>query len=166
MVRLLVTSLEMTVPPATPPRPAPDPNAVVRREALTVTAYLALYRAVGAAVQWDERLRLEPQPLRALLEDPATSIFVLRVRHRAVGFCEAVREAGGAIEIANFGLLPEIQGRGLGPYLLEVSLAALWTPGTSRIWLRTDTNDHPAAVSVYEKAGFRRIGAAWMEFPD
>jgi thiosulfate/3-mercaptopyruvate sulfurtransferase len=166
MVRLLVTSLEMTAPPVGAPRAAPDPDALVRREVLTVAVYLALYRAVGAAVQWDERLRLEPGALALHLADPATSIFVLRLRHRAVGFCEAVRDAEGAIEIANFGLLPECQGRGLGPYLLEASLAALWTPETARIWLRTDTNDHPAAITVYEQAGFRRVGAAWMEFPD
>ena len=38
--------------------------------------------------------------------------------------------------------------------LLRVNYLEL-TQGASRIWLHTDEWDHPAAVRVYERAGFR-----------
>jgi GNAT superfamily N-acetyltransferase len=59
------------------------------------------------------------------------------------------------IELKNFGLVPEAQGRGIGPRLLGTSLQREWESGAKRIWLHTDTWDHPAAVPVYERAGFR-----------
>ncbi len=50
---------------------------------------------------------------------------------------------------------PEAQSRGVGPYLLSTALYEEWKLNPSRIWLHTDTWDHPAAVRVYERAGFR-----------
>jgi hypothetical protein len=38
---------------------------------------------------------------------------------------------------------------------LAEALSETWKSNPSRIWLHTDTWDHPAAVKVYERAGFR-----------
>ena len=69
----------------------------------------------------------------------------------AAGCALAVAET----ELKNFGLVPEAQGRGLGPWLLGISLQHEWSLGPERIWLHTDTWDHPAAIPTYERAGFR-----------
>ena len=58
------------------------------------------------------------------------------------------------MELKNFGLVQAAQGRGLGPRLLHVALEAEWRRGPSRIWLHTDTWDHPAAIPTYRRAGF------------
>ena len=56
--------------------------------------------------------------------------------------------------MVNFGLVPAMQGMKLGPFLLDRALRAVWQNGPRRIWLHTDTNDHPRAATVYARAGF------------
>jgi len=94
--------------------------------------------------------------LVALLKGGSLKIHVLRDgQERALGFCEFDRHAFPEVELKNFGLVPEAQGRGLGRWLLSVALLDEWKSRPTRIWLHTDTWDHPAAVHLYERAGFR-----------
>jgi GNAT superfamily N-acetyltransferase len=94
--------------------------------------------------------------LVALLGGGALDVYVLRNEHgQALGFCEFDRREFPDVELKNFGLVPEAQGRGLGSWLLAVALLEEWRHTPSRVWLRTDDWDHPAAVRVYERAGFR-----------
>lgn len=165
MVRLLVTQMEMTAPP-TVAAVAPRAGARVARERLGRDAYLALYQAVGEAVQWDQRLRLPPAVLDELLADAATHLHVLRVDGTAMGLCEFVGVGDRDVELANFGLVPAAQKQGLGSFLLNTALAACWDFAPRRIFLKTDTNDHPSAVKTYEKAGFRVVERRFDDFPD
>jgi len=165
MVELLVTRMEMAEAPSAFV-PSPPPDAHVAREWLDRAAYLDLYRGVGGPVQWDQRLRMPAEALDALLADEGTHLYVLRADGEASGLCELVGVGGDAVELANFGLLPAAQGRGLGSYLLNTALLACWAFRPSRVWLKTDTNDHPAAVRTYEKAGFRVVEKRWEHFPD
>ena len=143
-------------------RTAPQPPAALNGaeriavERPDLPEYLALYRRVGAPVRWDQRLRMPSDTLSALLASPSLRIYVLRDgAGAALGFCEFDRGAFPEIELKNFGLIPEAQGRGLGKWLLAAALAAEWQDRPRRIWLHTDTWDHPAAIPVYERAGFR-----------
>lgn len=165
MVELLVTYMEMTAPPSAPPLPLRDPSAAVAVERLGPDDYRALYRAVGEAVQWDERLRLDDAALEAILDSPGVTIAVLRLDGVAVGFCELDGRRSGEVEIAYFGLAPAAQGRGLGPVLLDRALRLAWAGRPSRVWLHTDTNDHPRAQLTYERAGFRRYLQRRERFP-
>ena len=152
--RVWVSYLELVEPPL--PAPAHRGDERIARERLDASAYLEIYRGVGASWRWDRRLKLEPRALEALLAGDELELYVLRdAAGRALGWCEFDRGAFPVVELTHFGLVPEAQGRGLGPWLLEVSLEAVWRSGARRIWLHTDTWDHPAAVRVYERAGFR-----------
>lgn len=91
-----------------------------------------------------------------LLEGGSLNIYVLRNgQEQALGFCEFDRHEFPEVELKHFGLIPEAQGRGLGPWLLSVALHGEWKSRPTRIWLHTDTWDHPAAVRLYERTGFR-----------
>lgn len=128
----------------------------IARERLNRTTYLDLYKKVGGPVRWDQRVRMPDAELVALLEGESLNIYVLRTEQdRALGFCEFDRRAFPEIELKNFGLIPESQGRGLGPWLLSAALREEWNLGPTRICLHTDTWDHPAAIRLYERAGFR-----------
>jgi GNAT superfamily N-acetyltransferase len=128
----------------------------IAREQLNRETYLHLYRRVGEPLRWDQRLRMPEGELAALLAGGSLDISVLRdARAEALGFCEFDRREFPSVELTNFGLVPEAQGRGLGPWLLAVALLEQWKSNPSRIWLHTDTWDHAAAVRVYERAGFR-----------
>jgi ribosomal protein S18 acetylase RimI-like enzyme len=148
-----VTYLEMrSAPTHFEPREATER---VIEEKLSPEEYLSLYQRVGAPVRWDQRLRMPPGELTALLRS-SLQIYVLRdAAKNALGFCEFDRSQFPEIELKNFGLVPEAQGRGLGSLLLGVALMQEWSSGPKRIWLHTDTWDHPAAIHLYERAGFR-----------
>ncbi len=125
-------------------------------ERMSVADYLWLYRRVGEALRWDQRLLMPAAELKSLLEGEQLRIYVLRsASGETLGFCEFDRGAFPDIELKNFGLIPQAQGRGLGPRLLSRALSEEWKSGPTRIWLHTDTWDHPAALRVYARAGFR-----------
>jgi GNAT superfamily N-acetyltransferase len=152
--RLRVSYLELrSEPPAPPDRDGAERIAL---ESLAGEAYLELYRRVGEPLRWDTRLAMPRVELDALLASGRARIYVVRdVGGEAVGFCEFDRGAFPELELKHFGLVPQAQGRGLGPWLLSTALAEEWRGGARRIWLHTDTWDHPAALAVYERAGFR-----------
>lgn len=166
MVELLVTYMEAVSPAANAPVAPPVQDVVVTRERLDAKAYLKLYTAVGTSLQWDLRLRMPRAELEAHLAKPSTIIFVLRLGGQAVGLCEFDCTGEAEVELVYFGLVPEVQGRRLGPYLLDWSLRRIWTRETVRIWLHTDTNDHPKAQDVYRRAGFTVFDRRYETFAD
>lgn len=166
MVDLMVTYMEMTAPPSSTPVEVPAPGVAVGHERLARADYLNLYRAVGEPVQWDQRLRLGPSALDSLLDDPSNPVYVLRSQGQASGFCEFAGFGGDDVELVHFGLVPEAQGRGLGRYLLNSALRACWAASPRRVWLHTDTNDHPRAMATYTKAGFSPYLRRLETFPD
>src|SRR5271154_4570004 len=142
-------------PPPPPPPPLHAGGERIAVESLSISIYLELYQRVGEPLRWDQRLSMPSEELATLLGGESLHIYVLRDEGgQALGFCEFDRGALPEIELKNFGLVPEAQGRGLGPWLLSVALQGEWQSNPARIWLHTDTWDHPAAVRVYERAGF------------
>lgn len=156
----------MAAPPAGPALAPPDGMVSLAREYPPLDDYLDLYRTVGAPLDWDQRLRMPKQDLAVLLAKPSTWLNVLRVDGVAGGFCEFIDVGEPIVELAHFGLAQAFQGRGLGPYLLDRSLRAIWAMRPERIWLHTDINDHPKALSVYLRAGFSIREQRMETFPD
>jgi GNAT superfamily N-acetyltransferase len=50
--------------------------------------------------------------------------------------------------------MSEFIGRGLGKFFLQWALDKAWGYAPGRLWLHTDTEDHPAALPLYVKMGF------------
>ena len=151
-----VTYLEMTTRPAGPLPPAPLPGVEVRR-ALDPTAsfYRYLYDAVGSAWTWVERKALSDAQLRAIIADPQVEVHVLWVDGVPAGYVELDRRRPPEVEVAYFGLVREFIGRGLGRWLLDWAVARAWDGVPRRVWVHTCDLDHPRALNVYQKAGFR-----------
>ena len=139
------------------PAPPPEESSGTERitaEKLCIYEYLSLYTRVGESVRWDQRLRMPRAELAALLVSPQSQIYVLRnALAQPIGFCEFER-ALPAIELKNFGLIPSAQRKGLGSFLLRTALQREWQLQARRIWLHTDSWDHPAAIKLYQSAGF------------
>jgi GNAT superfamily N-acetyltransferase len=124
--------------------PAPDP-AVSRR----------LYERVGEPWQWTDRLGWGVARWGAHLRQPGVETHVGYLDGHEVGYAELVRD-GGDVEIASFGLVPGMAGRGLGGALLVTVTQAAWDAGAERVWLHTCSFDSPSALPAYEARGFRR----------
>ena len=56
--------------------------------------------------------------------------------------------------MVQFGLMAEFIGQGLGTWFLQRTIDMVWSYQPRRFWLHTCSLDHPAALTLYEKAGF------------
>jgi GNAT superfamily N-acetyltransferase len=113
-----------------------------------------LYTEVGRAYHWIDRLPWSDEVIREYLTDPAVSLYLMSVSGAPAGYFELRRGSDGGVEIAYFGLLPEFTGRGLGGFMLTEAVRLAWASAPSRVWLHTNTMDHPAALPNYLKRGF------------
>lgn len=154
--RTLVTYLELTDPPARALRAAPSVTLDVRQARRpTLSFYLYLYDTIGAPWTWVARLTLDDHTLTTLIQDPAVEIHVLWQDGVPAGFIELDARDPANVEIAYFGLIPEFAGQGLGTFLLDWAIGHVFSPGPTRLWVHTCDLDHPAALALYQRAGFR-----------
>ncbi|MGQ0712779.1 MAG: GNAT family N-acetyltransferase [Gemmatimonadaceae bacterium] len=134
----------------------PD-DALVRFEHLRgcpISFFRYLYREVGHAHHWVDRLTWSDEQVAARLADPRVSLWVMYADGAPAGYAELEQHADGSIEIVYFGLLPGFTRRGLGKLMLTAAVERAWEQGASRVWLHTCTLDDPAALPNYLKRGF------------
>jgi GNAT superfamily N-acetyltransferase len=128
--------------------------AVLRACDPTLSYYRYLYNHVGGPWLWYERRLMSDAELKPLIENIKISIFVLYSAGVPAGFAELDARDAKAIELCNFGLIPEYTGRGLGRFFLDWLVDQAWDMEPERLFVSTSTLDHPKAVNVYQQAGF------------
>jgi GNAT superfamily N-acetyltransferase len=149
------TYLQMLSRPAKRVVPAPrDGLMVIQVKKPTLGYYRFLYDAVGRDWHWTSLKKLSDDALAAIIHDPKDEIYVLMVDGVPAGYVELDRRTGNEIEITQFGLMREFIGQGLGKHFLNWAIEKAWSYQPTRLWLHTDTLDHPAALPNYQKAGF------------
>jgi len=161
----VITFLEMHAQPTRPARATPMRKlAILRAEQPPLSFYLWLYRTVGKAWNWTDRLAMESEALKAVIHDPKVEIYVLYVAGVPAGFAELDFRRGNVSELCLFGLLPEFIGQGLGSYFLDWVIDNLWRPEIDKAIIDTNTRDHPRALAMYRKAGFEVAGReeSWL----
>jgi GNAT superfamily N-acetyltransferase len=114
-----------------------------------------LYAEVGRNWQWTDKLGWSEQEWRAWVCRDELETWVLYEQGTPAGYFELERQAGGDVEIAYFGLLPDYIGRGLGGYLLSECIARAWRIGAARVYVHTCSLDHPGALRNYQVRGLR-----------
>lgn len=134
--------------------PAGHKIALLRAERPPLSFYRYLYNTVGERWLWWERRAMADAALAAIIHDPKVEILVLYVDGVPAGYAELDGRVEDEIELAYFGLVPEFQGRALGPYLLGCALEEAWLRAPDRVWVHTCNLDHPKAFAIYQRAGF------------
>ncbi len=154
-----VTFLEMDGPPSQPPAPPPSGVrlAILRARRPTVPYYRFLYNTVGEPWLWIDRRKLPDAELAEIIQDDRVEIYVAYASGVPAGFVEIDRRNADVVEIAYFGLMPEFIGRGIGPYLLGWSVQEAWRTTPEKVTVNTCTLDHPKALALYQRAGFRPV---------
>jgi len=169
-IPITITYLRMAQAPtrAGPPPPA-LPHAILRAEKPTAHFYRYLYNTVGARWTWTERRYWSDEQLLEAIQDEQVEIMVLYVRGVPAGFAELdFRQLPEMADLAYFGLMPDFIGMKLGPWFLHWALNELWSRGPETVTINTCTADHPAALPMYQRAGFspyRREEAALRPLP-
>ena len=149
------TYLEMRDAGALRGAPSEHPDVRVERAVRCPPSfYRYLYAEVGRRYHWRDRAGWSDDEIRAHVARPAISLWVLYRGGAPAGYFELERHADGSVEIAYFGLLPDVIGQGLGKHLLTVAAREAWGVGATRVWLHTCTLDDRAALPNYVKRGF------------
>jgi GNAT superfamily N-acetyltransferase len=163
----IVTSLEMTSRPPLRAMPISD-FRLERWSAPTPAKYRTLFRRVGEPWLWFSRLELDDDSLVAIIHDPKVRIWAVVDRQGIeVGILELDFREYGQCEVAFFGLVPELAGKGHGKWMMAMALQLAWSePGVERIWVHTCTLDGPGALAFYIRSGFVPCQRQIETFPD
>ena len=156
----VVTYLEMTEPPA--PRPLPDaPELGLRRVGQPDLGwYRDLFRRIGTDWLWFGRLVMPDAEVQAIIGHPLVEVHALTRHGIDAGLLELDRRASPDIELAYFGIVPELIGAGAGRWLMRQALERAWAYRPRRFWVHTCTLDHPGALPFYIRSGFRPYARA------
>ena len=155
-VSVTITYLEQGSRPVLPTPPQPRGKiAILRVEEPPVHYYRYLYRLIGEPWKWVSRRRLDDTALTEIIHDSSVYVYVLYVNGAPGGFAEIDNRKDEAAELKFFGLAPDFTGRNLGRYFLTNIIDLAWSLAPRKLRLETCSLDHPAALPLYQKMGFR-----------
>ena len=150
----IVTALEMRTRPALKIIPS-CPLSLKRWERTTPQKYRTLFKRVGAPWLWFSRLIMNDAQLSAIIHDAAVEVYaVVDAQGIEVGILELDFRVKSECELAYFGLVPELSGKGYGRWLMAHALNLSWRAGIERVWVHTCTLDSPSALGFYRASGF------------
>ncbi len=149
------TYLEMSERAPGPHSAAPENVQIIRAIRPTVSFYRYLYNTVGDPWNWFDRRKISDDELRKIIHDERVEVHVAYVLGTPAGYAELNFQKTGEVELAYFGIMPEFIGHGLGKYLLQRALDLCWSRNPARVWLHTCTLDHPGALPLYRRTGFK-----------
>ncbi|MEU9080097.1 GNAT family N-acetyltransferase [Kitasatospora sp. NPDC048538] len=155
-----VTYLEMTDPGELRAAPAVAGLALARADGSS-PAVQEVQAEVGRPHGWRSAHRTARDWAAYRAEHPRRQSWLLTHHGGPAGIVALEPHPDGEVEITTFGLLPAMVGRGLGGYALTLALRQAWATSplgggpARRIWLHTDSDDHPNALPNYHKRGLR-----------
>jgi len=153
-IEIITTSLEMR----NRPQRVIDDDRLTIQQAKVPNPSLNrfLYATVGADWLWHERLSWTYDQWRKLVEHPNYQTWIAYYEGSPAGYFELESRKAGEVEIAYFGLMPEFISLGLGKSMIGQCVQQAWdVDGTNRVFVHTDSNDHPRALPNYIDAGFQ-----------
>lgn len=116
--------------------------------------YRYLYETVGRDHVWVERTRMSDEALAGIVQDERVELYVLYCEGAPAGYAELDFRKMPNAELAYFGLIKDFIGRGLGGFLLATAIDIAWAKPIERLWVHTNTLDHPRALPLYQQMGF------------
>ena len=116
--------------------------------------YRTLFRRIGTDWLWFGRLVMPDDEVRAIIGHAGVEVYALTRDGRDEGLVELDRREAPNIELAYFGVTPELTGQGAGRWLMQRALELAWRRRPRRLWVHTCTLDHPAALAFYIRSGF------------
>jgi GNAT superfamily N-acetyltransferase len=153
-VASVVTYLEMTTPPVAARLPKSAELTLRRVERPDLDWYRDLYRRIGTDWLWFSRLVMPDAEVLATIRHPFVEVYALARGGVDHGLLELDRREPPDIELAYFGLTPELVGVGAGRWLMSQAIQLAWRHAPRRFWVHTCSLDHPNALQFYVRSGF------------
>jgi GNAT superfamily N-acetyltransferase len=151
----VVTLLEMTERVGPRPEPSLITSQLRRIQHPDVDWYRALHRRIGEEWLWFSRLEMVDENLAAIIHNPAVELHVVQTEGTDNGLLELNFRSAGECELAFFGLVGSLRGKGVGRWLMNRAIEHAWSHPIRRFWVHTCTLDHPDALAFYVRSGFR-----------
>jgi GNAT superfamily N-acetyltransferase len=129
----------------------------MRAENIPLHFYRYLYAAVGGTWLWVERLHLSDEALAKRIHRDGIDIFVLYANGSPAGYYELDFADPEHTKLVYFGLMSEWTGMRIGPWFLGSAIGDAFSRGAKEVLVNTCTLDHPAALPLYQKLGFRPV---------
>jgi ribosomal protein S18 acetylase RimI-like enzyme len=116
----------------------------------------ALLAVENAVFQTD---RLQRESFRRLIDRSSAAVLVAQTDDKIAGYCIVLLRAGTpAARLYSIATVPGMTGQGVGRVLLGAAEKAAVEHGKRSLRLEV-REDNKRAVSIYQRAGFRTIGA-------
>ncbi|MBO6719680.1 MAG: GNAT family N-acetyltransferase [Rhizobiaceae bacterium] len=148
----------MTTPPTRyPPLPVGRQIALLRARDMPLHFYRYLQDRVGRDWTWVNALRMSDEELSGRVHAAERDLRVLYLDGAPAGFFELSTKPLPRVEIAYFGMMGHVTGQGLGRWFLGAAIEAAWSYKPEAVFLSTCTEDHPAALPLYQKMGFSPV---------
>ena len=123
-----------------------------------VRYFFSLYEAVGAEYEWTDKFSCTKKEVNDFLLDPNVKLFTFLKNGWIAGFFVLDKRERNICDLAYFGLVPEAIGYGYGEYLLKFAIKESWVEkDINLLTVNTNTLDHPNALPLYKKLGFKVI---------
>ena len=158
-INYVVSYLEMVVPPFFGWPSEPSGNILIlEANNPPVRYFFSLYEAVGADYEWTDKFRCSIKEVNDFLLDPNVKLFTFLKNGWSAGFFVLDKRKQNICDLAYFGLVPETIGHGYGEYLLKFAIKQSWAAeDINLLTVNTNTLDHPNALPLYKKMGFKVI---------
>jgi GNAT superfamily N-acetyltransferase len=144
----------------------PGPHVEVRHAAVPLgSLHRFFYEVIGREHHWTDRRGWDDAAWQAYAERPGLELWIVYEHGTPAGYCELQAESTGSMHLAYFGILPGMQGRGLGGWLLTAVIRRGWTRGARRVTVNTCDLDAPSALPNYRARGFE-IASERVELRD
>lgn len=144
-------------------RPSNINAALMRGENIPLHFYRYLQHRIGEKYVWVSRQRLSDDELAKIIHAKTTEIDILYIDGVPSGFYEIDRSKPELVDIAYFGLMDHAIGRGLGKWFLSQAISSAWASEPEAISVCTCTLDHPAALGLYQKLGFKPVAQQYSK---
>ncbi len=147
-----------------------DPFLAVEEINTDFNTFMSLFKRVGSPWGWDRRPKYCDN--REGLEErvAAGRIHLLKKFNEVVGYCFSVEKGnmtsefnrGSMVEIENFGLFPEQNGKSYGKTYLPKIFNELFK-GNDIVYLSSRSTNHVKVIPFYQSLGMKVIESIKME---
>ena len=158
-IKYTVSYLKMDSAPNFSVKKKTIPNRLLLKAKNPPTNYfLNLYLRIGAAYEWTDRLLCPVDETESFLSNDRVELYTYLTDGWIAGFFVLDRRESDICDLAYFGLVPEAIGLGHGKYLLKAALKMCWDGlETKKVTVNTNSLDHPNALPLYLKMGFKLV---------
>lgn len=124
--------------------------------------YRYLIDRVGRKWHWQDYLCLNDRDLSFRIHSSRRVIQVLQFDGAPAGLIDVDFDSNNVAEIVYLGVMEHAAGLGYGRSLLNTGLKIASEARVQKVILKTCSLDHPAALKIYQRAGFRSVNEGTM----